>query len=80
MGAFNISSLGNFVNKINDIKRVADKDLEFFYRGIKSELPVEKNQPKIYRGYIDKESEIIESTLTNKFSYFQNSKTAIEKL
>ena len=80
MYRYNISTVGDFINKINDIKRSADKDLEFFYRGISTELAIEKNQPKIYRGYIDKESEIIESTLTNKFSYFQNSKTAIEKL
>lgn len=80
MSRYNISTVGDFINKINDIKRSAEKDLEFFYRGISTKLPIEKNQPKIYRGYIDKESEIIESTLTNKFSYFQNSKTAIEKL
>lgn len=30
MSRYNISTVGDFINKINDIKRSAEKDLEFF--------------------------------------------------
>lgn len=80
MCEYNISSVGDFINKINYIKRSVAQDLEFFYRGISSNISVQNNLPKIYRGYITNEDKIIQSTLTNKFYYFRNCKTAIEKL
>lgn len=55
MCEYNISSVGDFINKINYIKRSVAQDLEFFYCGISSNISVQNNLPKIYRGYITNE-------------------------
>lgn len=63
MCEYNISNVGDFINKINDNKIYAAQDIEFFYRGINSNISVQNNLPKIYRGYITTEDKIIQSTL-----------------
>lgn len=59
MCEYNSSNVGAFINKINDIKKCATQDIEFFYRGINSNISVQNNLPKIYRGYITTEDKII---------------------
>lgn len=75
-----ITSISKFLDKINKIQNETEQNLEIFYRGVNSKIHVHENSPKIYRGYINSEAEIIENTLVNKFYYFKNCKTAIEKL
>ena len=78
-----VRNLREFTKKIMNILD-SNKDrfieLESFFRGVSSKITANENVPKVYRYYIEHEDVIINDTIVNRFEYFSNCKTAIEKL
>lgn len=78
-----VRNLRDFTKKVMDILNSNKNDfieLESFFRGVSSNIPANENVPKVYRDYIEYEDVIINDTIANRFEYFSNCKTAIEKL
>lgn len=75
-----IKDVKEFLDKVKELKSEKDNK-EVFFRGVANEeYGINGNNPKIFRGYIDHENEIINDTIVHNYEYFRNCKTAIEKL
>lgn len=81
-----IKNINEFLKQVNNLKNTKENK-EVFFRGITNEKygliegGIDSNKPKIYRdGYIKHENEIINDAIAHNHEYFNNCKTAIEKL
>ena len=78
-----VTSVSEYVEALIDILKNNKKnfiEMAAFYRGNRSNRPLNDIYPKVYRDHIYYEDTIINETITHKFDYFCNCRTAIEKL
>ncbi len=78
-----VTSVSEYIEVLIDILKNNKKnfiEMAAFYRGNTSNRPLHDIYPKVYRDHIYYEDTIINETITHKFDYFCNCRTAIEKL
>lgn len=78
-----VTSVSEYIEVLIDVLKNNKKsfiEMAAFYRGNTSNRSLNDIYPKVYRDYIYYEDTIINETITHKFDYFCNCRTAIEKL
>ena len=75
-----VTSVSEYIEVLIDVLKNNKKsfiEMAAFYRGNTSNRSLNDIYPKVYRDYIYYEDTIINETITHKFDYFCNCRTAI---